>query len=361
MTFTFGGMHVFRLLICVAIVLSLGIASARAQAPATTQSAGQKTVRLLSIGNSFSSDATDYLPGITAAGGHKFVFGHARIGGSPLERHAKAITAFETNPEDPAGQPYRVTLPGGGFANVSLKALLIEQPWEYVTIQQGSWLSHKPETYQPYADQIVAYVRQHAPQAKILIHETWAYRADEEIFTKDNFTPDEMYARLHKGYQGLAKSVGATMIIPVGTAFQNTREDSRWVEEIAKVNLADYVRPKLPPDDRSMYKSWLWTRRQGVTQIYPDCRHASKYGKFLGAAVWYETLFGEDVRQNTYVPRDMDPADARLLRDIAHKTVTEKLIPTAATMDFSPKEPLPVVPPTPAAPATAPALPVSAH
>ena len=45
-----------------------------------------KTVKLLAIGNSFSGDATAYLRDLVQAGGHTLVFGHASIGGCPLDR-----------------------------------------------------------------------------------------------------------------------------------------------------------------------------------------------------------------------------------------------------------------------------------
>ncbi len=41
----------------------------------------------------------------------------------------------------------------------------------------------------------------------------------------------------------------------------------------------------------------------------------------LAGCVWYEFLFGQNVENNSYIPAEITPADARLLRHIAHKTV----------------------------------------
>src|SRR5438067_980193 len=60
-----------------------------------------KHVRLLAVGNSFSGNATKYLPAIVAASGNKLTLGHASIGGCPLERHWRHAAAFEADPDDP--------------------------------------------------------------------------------------------------------------------------------------------------------------------------------------------------------------------------------------------------------------------
>ena len=50
--------------------------------------------------------------------------------------------------------------------------------WDVVTIQQVSGKSPYYETYQPYLNKIVEYVRLCVPKAKIAIHQTWAYEQD---------------------------------------------------------------------------------------------------------------------------------------------------------------------------------------
>ena len=48
------------------------------------------TLRILAIGNSFSDDGTEYLPGLLeAAGIHNVVLARLYIGGCSLERHCK--------------------------------------------------------------------------------------------------------------------------------------------------------------------------------------------------------------------------------------------------------------------------------
>lgn len=311
----------------IAIVLLLCAVSVNAQTPGT-QPAG-KTVRVLSIGNSFSANANAYLRQMVEAGGHKWVFGHAMIGGSSFAVHMKGVKAFEANPEDPAGKPYKVTVDGKPKP-ISLRQLLESQPWEYVTIQQASFLSYKPETFEPYAGQLIAYVRRHAPQAKLLIHETWAYRADHTSF-KDGFDQQQMYRRLHDNYRWLADYYGAVGVIPVGSAFQNVREDARWKPSILPVDLSMFKHPALPPDDPDLNVGYSWNTRVTPYKIQLDRGHASAIGRYLGGCVWYEFFFG-DVRENTYRPKGISGENAALMREIAHKTVAEGLVPKAASV-----------------------------
>lgn len=47
----------------------------------------EKPVKILAVGNSFSEDATFYLPQIAEAGGKSLILGRLYIGGCSLERH----------------------------------------------------------------------------------------------------------------------------------------------------------------------------------------------------------------------------------------------------------------------------------
>lgn len=313
------------------------------------------SVRVLAIGNSFSRDATAFLPALAEAAGRHWTFGHAMIGGAPLSVHMKGVAAFEANPNDPAGKPYKITVDGTS-RKVSLRELLESQPWYYVTIQQASILSYRPETFEPYADQLVAYIHRYAPQAKLLIHETWAYRTDHPVF-KNGFDQPQMYHRLHDDYRWLARYENAAGLIPTGTAFQNVREDARWQPSILPVDPSTYVYPAYPPQDHDLNVNYTWDLVAGVQKLVPDRKHSTVIGRYLGACVWYEFFFG-DVRGNAFRPSTMSDADAALIREIAHKTVADHLRPRAAD---APLSPLPTTrPATPPVQAAAPAAPTPA-
>lgn len=73
---------------------------------ASAAEAASKTVRLFTIGASFSKNAVRFLSDIANAAGHKLVLKPAIIAASTLEQHWENAEKAEANPEDPAGKPY---------------------------------------------------------------------------------------------------------------------------------------------------------------------------------------------------------------------------------------------------------------
>src|SRR5262245_36077570 len=62
-----------------------------------------RTVRLLTVGNSFSQNATLYLGDLATAAGHVLIRRQAVIGGGSLEQHWEKARRHEDDPEDPLG------------------------------------------------------------------------------------------------------------------------------------------------------------------------------------------------------------------------------------------------------------------
>lgn len=176
---------------------------------------------MLAVGNSFSANALHYFSDLVKASGHRTVAQNAMIGGCDFERHMRHADAFEANSEDPNGRPY----PG----KKSLKELLTAEKWDFVTIQQASPKSFRPETFHPHADRLVAYIKKYAPQAEI-VHQTWVYRDDHRWFTEHDknleqpANRDVMYKGLRAAYDELAKDTGFGMI-PCGDAMELARVD----------------------------------------------------------------------------------------------------------------------------------------
>ena len=292
----------------------------------TARSAAQapRTVRLLAIGNSFSTDATHFLDELAAAGGHTLVFGHAFIPGSPLDRHVRHALAHEADPDDPEGRPYTV-----GGKKVSLKEMLQSNDWEYVTIQQASMKSFNVDNFRPHARHMADYVRKYAPRAHVVLHETWAYRSDNPMFGEGKVTRQGMYDGLHAAYKTIAGEIDAAGIIPVGTAFENALKDPRWAFKAPEnVDRAAYSYPDLPPQANSLHVGYKWPAPATQPTTKPaamdyDGSHASVAGRYLGACTWYEFFCG-DVRGNDFAPKGVTPEQAATLQDIAHDTVKAK-------------------------------------
>lgn len=275
-----------------------------------------QTVRILTIGNSFSRNATNHLDDLAKAGGHTLIHNSLVIGGSSFQVHADKTKAegkakLYTNGKDLVGN-------------------LTADKWDYVTIQQASIKSHDFATYQPHAGFLRDLIVKHVPQAKLLIHQTWAYRVDDPRFSVTEPKPgepktqEEMYRGLTAAYDKLAAEFGAK-IIPVGDAMFAADTDAKWgfKPDPKPFDAKKAKRPELPDQTHSLHVGWFWRKAPDgkSAKLIMDGHHANLAGEYIGACVWYEVLFGESAVDNSYIPKGLDPEYARFLQETAHKAV----------------------------------------
>ena len=216
-------------------------------------------MNVLSIGNSFSQDAQRYLHRIAQADGIDLTTINLMIGGCQLSRHYRNMLS-----ETPA---YGLEMNGDptGFP-VSLKEALLNREWDVITIQQASHQSTDYTTYQPYLNKLVEYIRMCAPQAKLLIQQTWAYEQGSARLTEKMGYTDQMdmYHDLKKAYSLAMKDAHIDGIIPSGTLFQ------------------------------ALLSS-------GVEKIHRDTFHASLgLGRYALGLLWYRVLTGKSIQDNTF-------------------------------------------------------------
>jgi hypothetical protein len=288
---------------------------------ATPPPAPAKTVRLLTIGNSFSANATKYLDKLATAGGYKVIHRPIVVGGAPLELHAGKAQKFERDPKDKDG----LYTNGKG-----LKEQLLMDRWDFVTIQQASIKSHDLATYQPHATWLRDYVKKHAPQAELLMHQTWAYRRDDPRFSPktpklgEPVTQEAMYQGLSNAYGTVAKELGVRRI-PVGDAFYQADTDPKWGYQADTKFDSKTAKPsELPNQTHSLHMGWQWKKgTDGKMTLGMDGHHANTAGEYLGGCVFYEVLFGESVVGNSFVPPGLDADYARYLQQTAHDAVAK--------------------------------------
>lgn len=232
-----------------------------------------KTIKVLTIGNSFAYNACQYLQQITkSVEGCNIFIGQANIGGCYLEKHANLIKKCE---QDTSFKPYN---------GKSLKEWLVMDKWDVVTIQQVSRLSFLAESYQPYADQICDYIKMYAPQAQIYIHETWAYAPDCPRLEGFGITSKQMYRKLRKNYKVLSKRYNAP-VLQSGDAFYRSFRKNKSFN--------------------------LWSSE--------DRFHASVSGCYLAGCVWFSELFERPAKEIKFVPDGMSLETAKFLQSIADK------------------------------------------
>lgn len=289
----------------------------QAAAPARSPEARPKTVRLLTIGNSFSGNATRFLGDLAKAAGHTLVHQPMSIGGASMEVHWTKVQANEKDPQDPTGL----------YGTRALGKTLQTGDWEFVTIQQSSIKSHDVDSYRPFAAQLQEYVRKHAPKAELLLHQTWAYRSDDPRFAPrtpkvEPSTQEAMYQGLSGAYRTIAKELGVRRI-PVGDAFHLADTDPKWgYQPDPRFDKRTAVAPALPDQTHSLHVGYRWSAaKDGKQTLSMDGHHAGIAGEYLGACVFYEVLFKESPVGNPFVPQDLKPEDAEYLQKVAHRAV----------------------------------------
>lgn len=136
-----------------------------------TPAVQSRHAQILAVGNSFSDDGTEYLPGLLSLPIHNVIVARLYIGGCSLERHcdeyAKGLNNYVY---------YKST--DNSWKTVSRNATFLDglkdEPWDIITIQETSGHSGTYETYKEWIPRLVSIIRTEAlnPRATIAWHET---------------------------------------------------------------------------------------------------------------------------------------------------------------------------------------------
>ena len=249
--------------------------------------AQQKTVRILAIGNSFSQDAVEqYLHELAEAEGISTIIGNMFIGGCSLERHVK-------NARDNApAYAYRKIGTDGKKrekGKMSLEAVLADEDWDYVSLQQASPFSGMYETYEASLPELIEYVKARLPKkTKLMLHQTWAYASTSKHSGFKNYNCNQltMYQAIADAVKKAAKANKIKIVIPSGTAIQNARTSF----------IGDHL------------------NRDGY---HLDV----KIGRYTAACTWFERIFKHNVVGNPYAPEGLDEVRKAVAQKAAHAAV----------------------------------------
>jgi hypothetical protein len=255
---------------------------------------------------------------------HKLKLANAYIGGCTLERHCRNIDAEKTQPDF---KPYTFVVTGEKSRKEKLSVMIKADKWDIISIQQGSIHSPYKEKTHELAKKLMAFVKGLAPQAEIVVHETWAYSANHGWFSKKGHTPgtrQQMHEMVKANYTELAKKHKLRMI-PVGNAVQLFRE--KLPVKTVKYNKADLkklVRPNvidISGGDVVGKMSWRKDRKDPSKMVLSnDCIHLNDKGKYLQACVWYMFLFDAKI---TDLKLEYKDPSAELIRKCAAQAIAE--------------------------------------
>ena len=248
----------------------------------------KNVIKILSIGNSFSEDAVEnYLYELAEASGKEIIIGNLLIGGCTLERHLDNalhdIPAYEYRKIDRKGRYIR-------DKNKSMKSVLKEEKWDYISFQEASPFSGIVDKYMTFLPSLVEYVKKNVRNKRTvyMLHQTWAYangckRDGFQYYDKNQL---KMCDAIVDAVWKAADEVNIEMIIPSGTAIQNGR--------------TSFIGDNFC--------------RDGFHLSYD-------IGRFTVACTWFEKIYGINVINNSYVPQNIDKKRVEVAKRAAHCAV----------------------------------------
>lgn len=254
---------------------------------------------VLAIGNSFVDDPLCYLRKIAQADGVDLNVTGAVHGGASLQNHWEA---WESNNAYYAGN------------TKTIDDYLDNNLYDIITIQQVSHLSGDKDSYLPYAENMVKYLREKQPKAEIVLQETWAYEKgktnDPAAMHNNTKSAVEYYCEYLAGLttdSGLPISLDGKPLryIPSGDAMWNARQnemfDTTYTQGSGEVPVSTVT---------------LW--RDGYHCSYP-------YGRYLTGLVWYGCLTGNSIEENAFVNTQYPISDEAkaIIKEAVQQAITE--------------------------------------
>ena len=227
-------------------------------------------MNILMIGTSYAVDASRYLHRIARADGVELTTVCLYIGGCSLERHFRNMHSEE--------RAYTLHINGeaSGFF-VSLKEALLNRSWDIVTFQQASADSFQYDSYQPYLNELMTYVKKLCPKAKHVIHQTWPDAVDSQRIAKFGFaSTEEMFVEVEKSYRSAAEHTGVEMTVPSGQLV-------------------------------------LELYHKGLNPVWRDHGHISMgIGRYAVGLLWYGMLTGNNIMNNAFADLDEPVSEAEI-------------------------------------------------
>ena len=293
------------------ILYLLCIFTVNARTKTTEEILSEGKIRILAIGNSFSSDAVEQnLYELFNAAGIDAVIGNMYIGGCTLQTH---WTNLDNN--IPA-YAYIKILDGvrKEYPDKAIQDVISDEDWDIITFQQASGSSGLYSTYEPFLTNLIDWFSKES-EAQLWFHQTWAYSQDSNHKEYGNYNKNQLVM-----YNAIINAVKLAIqnhpeivgVIPSGTAIQNVRTTS----------IGDNM------------------TRDGYHLEYT-------YGRYTAACAWFELLSGMDVRENSYFPPSIDLEKKKIIQQAVHYAainpfeITNQNFPQQITLNIESME-LPV-------------------
>ena len=252
-----------------------------------------KSLKILAIGNSFSTDSMQYLYEIMKDGGvEEITLGNLYYGGCSLDQH------YQFGRTDSASYTYYKNT-GRGWVKTEgykMSQALNNEKWDYVSLQQTSKTCGLTNSYGR-LDEMIDIVKKACPDAKLIWNMTWAYQQDSTHSSFPNYGKDQMkmYNMIINVVNEVIAPLNFDVMIPCMTSIQNAR-----------------------------------TSFMGDT-LTRDGYHLDYYiGRYIAGLTWYAAITGGSVDGITYNPSTAKITDD-MLRAAKEAVTTAIKTPLAVT------------------------------
>jgi hypothetical protein len=249
------------------------------------------SLKILSVGNSFAEDTSEYVPEIALNLGVKRVhIGTLYIGGCSINRHyanaqtnAPAYTYYVND-----GEGWSAT------SGVSIADAIKSEEWDYISIQHGTGDGSRytlEESYEKLAP-LVEYIREKSsPNVKIAFNMAWVMEPDGTHPEIRSYNGDQllMYENLARITERVVMPTrGLDIISPAGTAIQNARATGR------------------------------------LGKLCRDGFHLSKaHGRYIAALTFLGKLTQENLDDVIFAPEGVSDEERKLAIECAKKAIKE--------------------------------------
>ncbi len=191
----------------------------------TNQKWDGKTLKVLSVGNSFARNATKVLYQIAKNEGvEEIVLGNLHIGGCPISRH------YQLSQSGAAEYAYYKNTTGTWekTENVAMMTALLDEDWDYITITSTPGQEGDPKFYEGCLDGLIAFLRANKtnPEAQIGYHMTWAFPTNSQssVMKLHGHDRRRMFEAITDTTQNhIMEKYDLDFLLASGTAIENAR------------------------------------------------------------------------------------------------------------------------------------------
>jgi len=186
---------------------------------------GKRTVRILSIGNSYSQDALSYIPFIlpNIQSNIKVEIGILYMNGATLAQH---YNNFINRTDAYTYYLFKDSTAWSNLGAYTIQGALKSQNWDIILLQQGSMSSFTWSTYQPYLNDLIDLIYS---QISYPVKFGWMLTQSRPKNGDTVFDDEEILEHFQAICENSQKVMNETLcefLFPVGTAVQNARTTS---------------------------------------------------------------------------------------------------------------------------------------